>query len=384
MHYFDWTATTKPTDRVIEKVNTVLAEEWGNPSSVHGFGGNAAKLVREARRSVLRGLGFGREAPGRLIFTSGGTEANNLALLGSAYAKARRGKILISEGEHASIEMCARALEADGFDVVRIPTRGGVLDIDAIRAVQGEVVVASFMLVNNETGAVYDIAAAVKAVREKSPNAFIHTDAVQAFMKLPFTPERLGVNAVTVSAHKLGGLKGSGALYIDRESVKQKRIVPRMIGGGQEDSFRSGTENVPGIASFGEAVREALDSFKERESRVASLRAGLEEALGGTGLLLNLPEAALPGILSVTVPGVKSETVLNYMNERGFCISAGSACSSHGHGMSMALMGFGLDSAAADSTVRISLGHLNTEDEVAALAEALTGAVELRGLERHK
>ncbi len=383
MIYFDWTATTKPTDGVIAKVNTVLAEEWGNPSSVHGFGGNALRIVESARREVLRGLGFGREAPGRLIFTSGGTEANNLAVLGGAYAKAKRGRILITQGEHASVEMCAAQLEADGFEVIRIPTKGGHLDIDAIRAVK-DVSVASFMLVNNETGAVYDVAAAAKAVRENSPNAFIHTDAVQAFMKLRFTPERLGVNAVTVSAHKLGGLKGAGALYVDRDSLKQKKLSPRILGGGQEDSLRSGTENVPGIAAMGEAVREAMASFGERESRTAELRRILEERLRGTELVMNLPESPLANILSVTVPGVKSETVLNYMNERGFCISAGSACSSHGHKMSAALTGFGIDPAAADSTVRLSLCHLNTEDEVAQLCEALAGTVALGGLKRHR
>ncbi|MBE6708841.1 MAG: cysteine desulfurase [Ruminococcaceae bacterium] len=383
MIYFDWTATTKPTDAVVDKVNTVLTEEWGNPSSVHGFGGNAAKLLETARREVLRGLGFGREAPGRLIFTSGGTESNNLAILGAAYAKEKRGRILITEGEHASVEMCAAALEKDGFEVIRIPTKGGVLDIDAIRQTK-DVYVASFMLVNNETGAVYDVAAAAKAVRENSPNAFIHTDAVQAFMKLRFTPERLGVNAVTVSAHKIGGLKGTGALYVDKDSLTKKKLSPRMLGGGQEDSLRSGTENVPGIAAFGAAVREAMETFTDRAEAVAKLREHLEERLGGTPLIMNLPRMALPNILSVTVPGIKSETVLNHMNERGFCISAGSACSSHGHGMSMALTGFGLSPEAADSTVRISLSHLNTESEISGLADALSDALSLGGLKSHK
>ena len=274
-------------------------------------------------------------------------------------------------------------MEKDGFTVIRIPTRGGVLDLDAIRGVKGEVSVASFMMVNNETGAVYDVAAAAKAVREKSPNAFIHTDAVQAFMKLRFTPERLGVNAVTVSAHKIGGLKGAGALYVDRDSLKQKRLCPRILGGGQEDSLRSGTENVVGIVSFGEAVRESMEDFAVRSEAVANLRRELEDALAPE-LVRNLPAAALSNILSVTVPGIKSETVLNHMNALGFCISAGSACSSHGHGMSLALTGFGLDSAAADCTVRISLSHLNDSAEVAALAEALQTATALGGLKRHR
>lgn len=371
MHYFDWTATSMPTERAVKAVNTALTEEWGNPSSVHGFGRAAEELVAGARRSVLRGLGFGRAPEGTLVFTSGGTEANNLALLGAAYAKKRRGKILISEGEHASIEQCALHLEADGFEVVRIPTRGGRLDIEAIERVDGEIAVASFMLVNNETGAVYDIPAAVKAVRAKSPSSFIHTDAVQGFMKLRFTPERLGVNAVSVSAHKIGGIKGVGALYIDKASVRSKQISPRALGGGQESAYRSGTENVAGIVAFGEAVTEAMESFAERERRTAELRALLEEELRGTGLVMNLPDKAISGILSVTVPKIKSETAVNELSRNGFCISAGSACSSHGHGASPALLGFGLTEAEADSTVRLSLCHLNTEDEIRELCGLL-------------
>ncbi len=384
MHYFDWTATTPPTEGAVSAVNRMITEEWGNPSSVHGFGGIASKAVEKARVQILTALGFGRPAPGRLIFTSGGTEANNLAILGAAYAKAKKGKILITEGEHASVEMCARHLESEGFEVVRIPTKEGRLSIDAIRNVKGDISVASFMLVNNETGAVYNIADAAKAVRSLSPNAFIHTDAVQGFMKIRFTPERLGVNAVSVSAHKISGLKGTGALYIDRESVKQKKLVPVILGGGQEDSLRSGTENVPGITAFGEAAAEYLKSFADREFAVKALRTLLEDRLHGTELKMNIPENPLPHILSVTVPGIKSETVLNFMNDKGFCISAGSACSSHGHGMSMALTGFGIDPKDADSTVRISLSHMNTEDETAALADTLAGATRLGGLRNHR
>ena len=386
MHYFDWTATTPPTERVIEKVNKTLTEEWGNPSSVHRFGGSAAKLLEEARRDVLRGIGFGREAAGRLIFTSGGTEANNLAILGSAYAKARRGAILITEGEHASVEMCARALEADGFQVIRIPTAGGQINIDAIRSAEGEILAASFMLVNNETGAVYDVYSAARAVREKSPAAFIHADAVQGFMKLRFTPEKLGVNAISVSAHKIGGLKGAGALYIDNASVSAKRISPRMLGGGQEGALRSGTENMPGICAFGEAVREALETFDLRKKRVEKLRTLLEEKLEGSGLIINQPPqgSSLPEILSVTVPGVKSETVLNFLSQNDFCISAGSACSSHGHGTSSALRGFGLSDKDADSTVRISLSHLNTPEETEKLADLLASSAKLRGLKNYR
>lgn len=372
MTYFDWTATTRPTPRVIDIVNKAMTEEWGNPSSFHRAGIGAERLVTRARGEIARALGFGRAVRGEIIFTSGGTEANDLFLFGTAHAKARRGKILISAGEHASIENTAAALEKEGFEVIRIPTVGGVLDIDAVRDAADGVIAASFMLVNNEHGAIYDVRAAAAAVREKSPAAVIHTDAVQAFMKIRFSPEKLGVDAVSISAHKIGGLKGTGALWVNDRVIKEKRLAPILIGGGQEKGYRSGTENVPGICAFGEAAAESLEAVSARYSHVAKLRSLLEERLCGQ-LPLNLPpeNARYPGILSVTVPGVKSETVLNELSGRGFCVSSGSACSSHGKKTSLALSSFGLDPAAADSTVRISIGYQNTEAEVEALAENL-------------
>ena len=277
MNYFDWTATTRPSARVIEIVNKTMTEEWGNPSSFHRAGVGAERMVTKARSEVSRALGFGRPVRGEVIFTSGGTEANNLFLLGAAHAKSRRGRILITSGEHASVENSAVALEREGFEVVRIPTLGGVLDIDKVRAASDGVIAASFMLVNNEHGAIYDVRAAAAAVREKSPAAVIHTDAVQAFMKVKFTPERLGVNAVSISAHKIGALKGTGALWIDERMVKEKWICPQIYGGGQEKDYRSGTENVPGICALGAAAAESLECFDERMAAVAGLRALLEE-----------------------------------------------------------------------------------------------------------
>lgn len=190
-------------------------------------------------------------------------------------------------------------------------------------------------------------------------------------MKFRFTPDRLGVNAVSVSAHKIGGIKGTGALYVDKASVVSKQLSPRALGGGQEDAYRSGTENVAGIAAFGEAVAEAMDSFAERTRRTEELRAVLENELRGTELVMNLPDNAVSGILSVTIPKIKSETAVNELSRNGFCISAGSACSSHGHGASSALLGFGLSESEADSTVRLSLCHLNTEDEIRELCGLL-------------
>jgi len=382
MHYFDWTATTKPRSEAVIVANDLMTDSWGNPSSVHGAGDAVRKMVEDARRQVLRGLGFGREAPGQLFFTSGGTEANNLAILGAARAKTRRGRVMISHGEHASVDRCAAALEDEGFEVIRIPTVGGRLDLDMVRRYADGVAVASFMLVNNETGALYDVASAAKIIRSAKKDAFIHTDAVQAFMKIRFTPEMLGVNAVSVSAHKIGGLKGVGALYVDRESLKAKRMVPLMLGGGQEGHLRAGTENTVGICAFGAAVTASLADFSERTQRTADLRQFVLDSLEGSDIRPNIPEGKVqPGILSLTVPGIKSETVLNFLSREGYFVSAGSACSSHGHVGDSPLVAFGLSDADADSTVRISLCHLNTEDECGGLCDLLVrAAAELRGL----
>ncbi len=376
MIYFDNSATTKPSDASLIKMREALCTSFGNPGSVHTAGMEARRLLDEARKNVGETLGIRRAADGEIIFTSGGSEANNLAIFGSVRAKERHGgKVFITDGEHASVENAVKELEKEGFQVLRIPTAGGKLDLDFIeKNADNTVILAAMMLVNNETGALYDIKAASHIIREKSPKAFIHCDAVQGYLKVKFTPKSLGVDSVAVSAHKIHSPKGAGALYVTADVIKAKRLVPHIVGGGQEMGFRSGTENVPAIAAFGAAAKEGLLALAENHAAVGELKAYFEEKTASLARI-NEPAARIPNIINITVPGVRSETLLNFMSQNGICISAGSACSARSHGVSRALTAFGLPENEADSSVRVSLSYLNTKEEIDTFASALTTAV---------
>ena len=384
MPYFDNAATTKPCPEAVAAVNDALTAIWGNPSSTHAVGNAAHTLLTESRGAVLKALGVRRDTEGTVFFTGGGTEADNLALFGTVYAKNRpvqsgsRGRILITEGEHAAVENAARRLAEDGFEILRVPTRGGVLDQSYIEEHAPGTVLASFMLVNNETGALYDLRRAFDTVKRLSPNAVTHTDAVQAFLKVRFTPAALGADLVSVSAHKIGGVKGVGALYAAQPILRAKKLVPMLYGGGQENGMRSGTENLPGIAGFAAACRRGTARFAENAAKTAALRESLTARLAGISeIRLNEPPARADGILSLTMPGIRSETVLNFLSGRGICLSAGSACANNGHkAVSRALAAYGLPPAEADTTVRVSLSPENTEEELAVLADALAEAVQ--------
>lgn len=382
MIYFDNAATTKPCAEAIAAMTDALSERWANPSSVHGAGNTAHALLGEARRTVLRSLGVRRETEGSVFFTGSGTEADNLALLGTVYAKTRsvragsRGRVLISEGEHAAVEQTAVRLEKDGFEICRIPTRGGKIDFDYVQAHAEGAILVSVMLVNNETGALYDVRRVFDTVRRISPDAVTHTDAVQGFMKVRFTPASLGADLVSISGHKIGGPKGIGALYAAEPILRAKKLIPTVTGGGQENGYRSGTENMPGIAGFAAACRAASETFADRCAAVASLRARLLSGLAAVPeVRVNMPASAADHIVSVTMPGIRSETVLNDLSAKGICISAGSACSAHAQKKaSRALIAFGLTPDEADTTVRVSLSHENTAEEIDTLTAALADA----------
>lgn len=375
--YLDNSATTKPSDASLSKMREALSVSWGNPSSMHRAGSSARRLLDEARNTVGLSLGIRRPADGTVIFTSGGSEANSLAVFGSVYAKKHpehagsRGKIFVSSGEHSSIEAAAKRLEADGFEVLRIPTKRGRLDIDFLRKnADGSTVLMAVMLVNNETGALYDVKSAADVVRAAAPRAFVHCDAVQAYLKCSLAPKSLGVDSLSVSAHKVFAPKGVGALYVSAEVLRAKRLVPIISGGGQEGGLRSGTENIPGIAAFGAAVREGMSELDARAGAVRALRLRLEEQLAPL-VRLNIPEKYIPNILNITLPDIKSETMLNYLSAKGICVSAGSACSSHSPGISRALTAFGLPAREADCSLRISISHMNTSDEIDMFTKAL-------------
>ena len=361
---------------------TEAMECYGNPSSLHKAGLDAEHMVKKAREQVLSALGV-RGNAGQVYFTSSGTEANNLAILGSAYAKERRagGRIVTTEGEHSSVEMVLRDLEKKGFDVVRIPTRDGVLDMDfASKAITKDTLLVTTMMVNNETGALYDLKALFALAKRNAPGVVTHCDAVQGFMKTIFSPAAIGADMVTVSSHKIHGPKGVGALYVSAEVLKAKKLIPVTLGGGQEAGMRSGTENTIGIAGFGAACARAQSTLRDDLRRMSALRTYLEGKLAEIGeIKLNLPRAGrAPHIVNLTLPDIKSETMLHYLSGQGIYVSSGSACSSHGHATSRALSAFGLGAEQADCSLRVSLCPANTEGEIDALCAALgTGVREL-------
>ena len=375
--YLDNSATT-PLSEASRKKIYEMTEIYGNPSSLHSIGQSAEKTVAEARKIILSALGV-RAREGELIFTSCGTEATALAILGSAHAKQRREalRILTSDSEHPSVQKNLEALEKEGFEIVRIPTKSGILDLDAIEAsLDKKIFLASFMLVNNETGAVYKVGEAFARIKSRYPEAITHCDAVQGFMKIPFTPAGLKADLVTVSGHKLHAPKGVGALYISADMIKKKKISPFLLGGGQEGGMRSGTENTIGIAAFGASVADISERAHECRERFAELYSYASERISSLGIKINRPSGEYAShILNVTLPNIKSETVLHFLSADGVFVSSGSACSSHSSTPSGTLISFGLTPAQADCSLRISFSEYNTKEDVDALYESLKSAL---------
>ena len=265
--YLDNSATT-PLSDAAKRAITEAMDCYGNPSSLHSAGQSAERRLSAAREQVLTGLGLRpRQKDGTLVFTGSGTEATALALLGTAYAKKRREatRILTTDSEHPSVGRVMDRLAEDGFEIIRLSTKRGTIDPKELEAALGKpIFLASMMLVNNETGAIYPVGECFRTIKAKYPNAITHCDAVQGFMKLPFSPTTLCADLITVSAHKLHAPKGVGALYIDAKLIKAKKIVPVLAGGGQEGGLRSGTENLLGIVAFGAAVEEIRQNKNER------------------------------------------------------------------------------------------------------------------------
>ena len=376
--YLDNSATTPLSEAARAKI-TEVAEIYGNPSSLHSMGQSAEKLVREARERVLSALGV-RAREGELVFTSCGTEATALAILGSAHAKERKDalRILTTDSEHPSVEKNLQSLEKEGFEIVKISTKGGVLDLEAIdAALDKKIFMASFMLVNNETGAVYSVAEAFAKIKAKYPEAITHCDAVQGFMKIPFTPTSLKADLITVSGHKLHAPKGIGALYISADMIKKKKITPFLLGGGQENGMRSGTENTTGIAAFGASVADIKGRAAENRARFAELYSYATEKIEALGIRINRPLGDYAHhIINVTIPNIKSETVLHFLSADGVFVSSGSACSSRSKTPSGTLIAFGLTPNEADSSLRISFSEYNTKEDIDALCESLKSALD--------
>ncbi len=387
MIYFDNSATTKPSRACIDAMTAVLGETWGNPSSRHTMGVEAHKLLTGARRQLLSALGVRADnaKDENLIFCASGTEADNLAITGTAHAKKSNvgGKIITTDAEHPAVLGPVAALEKEGYRAAYIATENGVFDMEQFRReMTPDTFLVSVMLVNNETGAVNDIRAISDYAKSVNPECVIHTDAVQGFLKLPFTPTTLGADMVTVSAHKIHGAKGVGALYVSPYLIKRKTLSPVIFGGGQESNFRSGTENLPGIAGFGAAAEAGFASMAADIAHMTQLRDYIAEKLSAdealSGVRCNVPASArAPHILSIRLPKIKSETMLNYLSGRGIAVSSGSACSAQSGRISNALLCFGLSEQDADTTLRISLCADNTVGEADIFLDALRTGVKM-------
>ncbi len=373
--YFDNSATTALSEAAKNAMRQAM-EVFGNPSSLHARGNAAKELLEDARRRVGVTLGVRHAAPEELVFTSCGTEADQLAIFGTAYAKERRrgGVIVTTDSEHPAVENAMRRLEGQGFTVVRIPTRGGVLNFAEFeKALAKKPFLVSMMAVNNETGARYDVGRAFALAKEQNPDTVTHTDAVQAYLKGELNARRWMVDLVSVSAHKIHGPKGVGALLISPEARKRRDLIPVMPGGGQESGMRSGTENIVGIAGFAAAAEEEFSRLASNVEKMQTLSAKVEQLLGSLPVRVNKPAGArAPHIVSVTLPGVRSETMLHALSARGIYLSNGSACSSHSAKPSGSLLAFGLSPAEAETTVRVSFSAENTEEEVEIFAAALS------------
>jgi len=378
MTYLDNSATTYLCDSAKIMMQKAI-DSFGNPSSLHSIGFEAEKLREAARDSVYKALGVRKSSSDKIIFTSGGTEANNMAIFGCVRSKPSNfgKKIITTDSEHASVLTPFKALEKEGYRVVYLPTKNGYVDIEDVKKnVDKDTVFISVMAVNNETGAIYDIQNISKTAKSINPNITTHCDCVQGFMKMPFCPSRLGIDLCTISSHKIHGPKGCGALYISADVIKTKRIIPIICGGGQEGNLRSGTENMIGICGFGGACEYMYSRISENIEKLTNLREYAIEKLSPI-VRINSPKNYIPNIINFTLPSIRSETMLHHLSSTGIFVSSGSACSSnHAKTASHVLLAFGLSEKEADSSLRISFCEDNTKNDVDALVDALSKGIE--------
>ncbi len=368
--YFDNSATTRPCPEAVEAVTAAMTECWGNPSSLHDLGIAAHRRVEEARRSVAKALGA---EPDRVFFTSGGTEADNWAIFAAAKKLGKRGRhIVTTQIEHHAVLHPMQRLEEQGFEVTYLaPDALGNVTPEALRAaLRPDTVLVSVMMVNNEVGSVMPIQSMAKLVHRLCPNALFHTDAVQGFLKVPFRASSLDADLISVSSHKVHGPKGAGAIYVRRGLS----LPPLLHGGGQESGLRSGTEAVPNILGFGAACEAAAKTLREDLVRENALKELAVRRLSEIpGVVLNGSHAA-PHVVSFAIPGVRSQGIINCLQDRNVFVSAGSACAK-GH-RSHVLEAMGLAPEIIDGAVRASLSRFTTAEEVEALAEAVREAAE--------
>ncbi len=368
--YLDNAATTKPCREAVKAVCDCMEENFGNPSSLHRAGLNAQLAVDNVRKIIAKSIAAD---PSCIYFTSGATESNNMAVIGSAgvYGK-RKPRIVTTSIEHSSVEKAMEHLEQNGFEIVRIsPDRNGEISHERIvNAVDENTCLVSIMMVNNETGYILPVRRSFYGIKKLYPQCVTHCDAVQGFMKIPFKVSELNADIISFSGHKIHAGKGIGGLYLK----KGIRLQPHIFGGGQEKGIRSGTENVPMIASMGAAVRVLSENISERYRKATDLKEKLCSKLSVTdGIYINSHEDASPYIVNISVPGIRSEIMLHYLEEKGIYVSSGSACSKGAK--SGVLKEFGLNDSFSDSAVRISFSHETTVSELSQLVKAIEDAM---------
>ena len=366
MIYLDNSATTKPCKEAVEAMTAALTDHWGNPSSLYGFGIEAAAMLRTARLKVAAAMGA---EPDRVFFTSGGTEADNWAIFSTAKRYGKRNKHIITTAiEHHAVLHCMNELEHQGFEITYLqPDEMGNITVDALKAaLRKDTILVSVMMVNNETGCVMPIAQMAKLTHKLAPEAVFHTDAVQGFLKIPFSAKTLGADLISVSSHKVHGPKGAGALYI---SPRLKSFPALLQGGGQESGFRSGTEGTPAIFGFAAACEACKATFQADIAKEKALLDGLIEKLCKLdGLKINGAHTA-PHILSLAIPGLPTQNSINILQDAGICVSAGSACAK-GH-RSHVMTAMGLKPEVIDGAFRVSICRDTTWEELDKLADVI-------------
>ena len=368
--YFDNSATTRVFDCVKDAVVNAMTVDYGNAAARHMKGVEAERLIKEARAEIAKSLKVQEK---EILFTSGGTESNNTALIGAAFANQRAGKHLITTGvEHASIYNTMEFLREQGFEITYLPVDSyGCISLEELaQAVREDTILVSVMYVNNEIGAVEPVEEISKVIKAKNPKTLFHVDAIQAYGKYVIRPKKQGIDLLSVSGHKIHGPKGVGFLYIDEKA----KVRPILFGGGQQKGMRSGTENVPGCAGLGASVREV---YRDHEAKIEKLYQIRERLIAGLkelpGVTINGHEGRenAPQIVSASFEGVRSEVLLHALEDRGVYVSSGSACSVNHPGVSGTLKGIGVKKELLDSTIRFSFGLFNEPEEADYCLEVL-------------
>lgn len=381
--YLDNSATTQVLPEIVQYMEKLMLQDYGNPSSKHMKGFDAEKIYRQARTQVAETL---KVKPKEIYFTSGGTESDNTVIFGTALARQKMGKhIITSQVEHAAIYRPLDVLADLGFEITYLPVDShGHIDLETLRqSVRNDTILVSIMQVNNEIGAIEPIEEIGKIVKSVNPETWVHTDAIQSYGKMMIRPKKQNIDMLSVSGHKIHGPKGIGFLYVDEKI----RLRPMVYGGGQQDDMRAGTHNVPGIAGMGmaaEIMYRDLDTHIAKLTKLKDSFIDMVSSLEGVTVNSEKGNASAPQIVSVSFAGVRAEVLLHALEERGIYVSSGSACSSNHPGISGTLKAIGVRPELLDSTIRFSFGCYNEEEELQEVMRALSELLPvLRRFTRH-